>query len=96
MGSMLTTAPLSTKVTPEEKATFVEICHAIGTSPSNALRMFVAAFNTKGGLPFDSSNPAGFNKETLQAMDDAAARRDLSGPFSTNEEMWASIFDDGE
>lgn len=77
MSSHLATAPLSTKVTDDEKRAFVELCHAIGTSPSNALRMFVTAFNRRRGFPFDVSNPEGFNAETLQAMDDAINRRNL-------------------
>ncbi len=94
MTTNLTTAALSTKVTPEEKNTFVETCRTIGTSPSNALRMFVAAFNTRGGLPFDPSNPAGFNQETLQAMDDAINHRNLAGPFKTVEEAMAYLESD--
>ena len=93
MAATLTTAPLSTKVTDEEKQTFVSLCDQIGTSPSNALRMFVSAFNRRGGFPFDPSNPNGFSAETLKAMDDAIQGR-VSGPFSSNEDMWASIFDD--
>ncbi|HCC37329.1 MAG TPA: type II toxin-antitoxin system antitoxin, RelB/DinJ family, partial [Treponema sp.] len=49
-----------------------------------------------GGFPFDSANPYGFNKETLSAMDDAANRRNLSGPFDTVEEMWTHILDEAE
>ena len=45
-------APLSTKVTGAEKKRFVETCDAIGTSPSNALHMFVSAFNRRGGGSF--------------------------------------------
>ena len=56
------------------------ICKTIGTTPSNAIRMFVSAFNRKGGFPFDPSNPYDFNAKTLQAMDDAANGRNLSGP----------------
>lgn len=88
------TAPLSTKVTPDEKGTFLQLCEEIGTSPSNALRMFVAAFNRRGGFPFDTANPNGFNADTLRAMQDAVAG-DVSGPFKTNQEMWESIFADG-
>lgn len=95
MPATLATAALSTKVTEPEKRAFVETCNTIGTSPSNALRMFVSAFNRRGGFPFDPSNPAGLPEETLAAMEDAEAGR-VSGPFATNEEMWASIFKDGE
>ncbi len=95
MSATLATAALSTKVTEPEKKAFVETCGAIGTSPSNALRMFVSAFNRKGGFPFDPSNPAALSEETLAAMEDAEAGR-VAGPFKSNEEMWASIFEDGE
>lgn len=67
-------APLSTKVTGAEKKRFVETCDAIGTSPSNALHMFVSAFNRRGGgFLFGPSNPNGFSGETLAAMDDAVS-----------------------
>lgn len=54
---MVSTAmtPLNAKVKPEEKELFAKICDEIGTTPSNALRMFVAAFNKQGGFPFDTS-----------------------------------------
>lgn len=93
MSSAAVVAPLSTKVTDAEKQQFVSTCDEIGTTPSNALRMFVSAFNRRGGFPFDPSNPNGFNRETLEAMDDAINGRTI-GPFKTNEEMWASIFDE--
>lgn len=95
MATTTVTAPLSTKVTDAEKHRFVEICDAIGTSPSNALRMFVSAFNRRGGFPFDPSSPNGFSRETLAAMDDAMNGR-VSGPYKTNDAMWSAIFDDGE
>ena len=85
--------PLSTKLKPEEKKLFVKTCEDIGTSPSNAIRMFVSAFNKRGGFPFDPANPLGFNKETLAAIDDAAEGR-VSGPFSSIDEMLDSLNED--
>ncbi|EHF02069.1 MULTISPECIES: type II toxin-antitoxin system RelB/DinJ family antitoxin [Olsenella] len=95
MAGTLANAALSTKVTSDEKTLFTQICDSIGTSPSNALRMFVSAFNRRGGFPFDPSNPYGLPRTTLRAMEDAEQGR-VTGPFESNEEMWASIFDDGE
>lgn len=54
MGSA-TMTPLNAKVKPEEKERFSKICDEIGTTPSNAIRMFVAAFNRQGGFPFESN-----------------------------------------
>ena len=55
---------ISAKLRKDEKSRFTAICDEIGTSPSNAIRMFVSAFNRRGGFPFDPSNPYGFNSET--------------------------------
>lgn len=85
------TATLNLKLPPEEKESFIEACAALGTTPSNAVRMFVSAFNRQGGFPFDLSNPYGYNQETVQAIEDTAARRNLSRPFSTVDEMFDEI-----
>lgn len=82
---------LSVKLHRDEKERFSAICEEIGTSPSNAIRMFVSAFNRRGGFPFDSSNPYGFNAETLGAMDDAANGRNLSGPYRTVRDAMAAL-----
>lgn len=93
MATAAVSSALSTKVTSDEKRKFIETCNSIGTSPSNALRMFVSAFNSRGGFPFDSANPNGYSYETIKAMQDALSGRAV-GPFKTNEEMWSSIFND--
>ncbi len=92
----VTMMPITAKLRPNEKKEFLRITDSIGTTPSNAIRMFVAAFNKRGGFPFDPANPYGFNKETLAAMDDAVNNRSLNGPFDTVEEMWASILDEDD
>ena len=88
--------PISAKLRSDEKSTFIDICDSIGTTPSNAIRMFVSAFNKRGGFPFDLSNPYGYNQETLAAMADAAQKTNLSGPFNSPEEMWESILAEPE
>jgi DNA-damage-inducible protein J len=87
-------SPITSKLRPEEKQEFLRIAESIGTTPSNAIRMFVSAFNKRGGFPFDPANPYGFNAETLAAMDDAANGRNLSGPYNTPAEMWADILNE--
>lgn len=52
-----TMEPISSRLRHDEKETFVATCDSIGTSPSNAIRMFVSAFNKRGGFPFDPANP---------------------------------------
>jgi DNA-damage-inducible protein J len=73
--------PISAKLRHDEKVTFAAVCDSIGTTPSNAIRVFVSAFNKRGGFPFDPSNPYGFSAETLSAMNDAATGNNLSGPY---------------
>lgn len=86
-----TMATLSAKVKPEEKAAFNEVCDSIGLSPSNAIRMFVSAVNKCKGLPFDTRNPYGFNKETLQAMEDSANMVGVSRGFDSIDDMIAEL-----
>lgn len=86
--------PISSRLRNDEKEALVATCDSIGTSPSNAIRMFVSAFNKRGGFPFDPANPYGFSRETLSAMDDAASGRNLSGPFETVDDMFGSLDED--
>lgn len=91
MASMAATESISVKLRKGEKDRFAAVCHEIGTSPSNAIRMFVLASNSRGGFPFDSSNPCGFSPESLAAMDDATTGRNLSGPYRTVKEAMAAL-----
>jgi hypothetical protein len=50
-----TMEPLSAKLRHDEKASFMQVRDSIGTTPSNAIRTFVSAFNKRGGFPFDPS-----------------------------------------
>ena len=52
--------PVVAKVLPEEKATFAAATQLVGTTPSNAIRMFIAAFNRCGTVPFDMSPSGAF------------------------------------
>lgn len=49
--------PIVAKITPKEKDRFFEATEQIGTTPSNAIRMFIAAFNRAGTFPFEISAP---------------------------------------
>lgn len=94
MPAATATASVSAKLRKNEKDTFVSTCEELGTSPSNAIRMFVSAFNRRGGFPFDPSNPYGFSQETLSAMDDAEHGRNLAGPFQSVDDMLADLNQD--
>ena len=91
MSTATTTESISAKLRKDEKDRFTMTCEEIGTSPSNAIRMFVSAFNRRGGFPFDPSNPYGFSADTLAAMDDAVTGRNLSGPYDSVKEALAAL-----
>jgi DNA-damage-inducible protein J len=91
MSTMATMESISAKLRKDEKDRFTMTCEEIGTSPSNAIRMFVSAFNRRGGFPFDPSNPYGFSADTLAAMDDAVTGRNLSGPYDSVKEALAAL-----
>lgn len=58
--------PVVAKVLPAEKDRFFEATEQIGTTPSNAIRMFIAAFNRAGTFPFE-----------IAAPDNASGRRSM-------------------
>jgi len=43
---------IATRVAEDDERRFREITRALGTTPSDALRMFVSAFNLAGGFPY--------------------------------------------
>ncbi len=94
MSGTMAMKAITAKLRADEKVTFLETCNDIGTTPSNAIRMFVAAFNKRGGFPFDPANPYGFSAETLAAMDDAASGRNLYGPYDTLDAALAALDED--
>ena len=48
---------INVKVESDDKRDFVVNTHNLGTNPSNAIRMFIRAFNERQGFPFDTSAP---------------------------------------
>ena len=48
---------LAARVDDDEAETFREITKALGTTPADALRMFVSAFNDSRGFPYEVRLP---------------------------------------
>jgi antitoxin component of RelBE/YafQ-DinJ toxin-antitoxin module len=48
----MTTKQIAIRIDEDQDRRFREITQAIGTTTSDALRMFVAAFNAAGGFPY--------------------------------------------
>ena len=49
----MATVQFATRVDEKEAERFRETARALGTTPADALRMFVASFNACGGFPYD-------------------------------------------
>jgi len=47
------TVQVATRVEKTQNHRFREISKAIGTTPADALRIFIATFNSEGGFPFE-------------------------------------------
>jgi DNA-damage-inducible protein J len=50
---MMATKQLATRVDEEQERLFRENTRRLGTTPADAMRMFVATFNECGGFPYD-------------------------------------------
>lgn len=64
---------LNVKIEPEDKRLFTEYTHRLGTTPSNAVRMFVRAFNEYQGFPFETSRPYRMSAEAERAYEDTVS-----------------------
>jgi DNA-damage-inducible protein J len=53
----MSTVIINTRVEAEVRDEFVQATRALGTTPANAIKMFVRAFVDGGGFPFDVSRP---------------------------------------
>jgi len=58
------TVQIATRVDEQQSRKFKEIATSLGTSPSDALRMFIAAFVSEGGFPYQLKV-----KRTVEAFD---------------------------
>jgi len=50
---VMETVQVATRIDKQQNRRFREISKAIGTTPSDALRIFIALFNSEGGFPFE-------------------------------------------
>lgn len=66
---------IATRVDEREAERFREVTRRLGTTPADALRMFVSAFNAHRGFPYDVrlTEP---DVEPLSTEEDAAAFSD--------------------
>ncbi len=80
------TAAVHSRIQPEIKEQAETILHRLGLSPTEAIRMFYSQITLRNGLPFDVTIP---NEETVQALEDSRAGRNLER-FDSVEELFES------
>ena len=68
------TAAVHSRIQPDIKEKAETILHRLGLSPTEAIRMFYTQITLRNGLPFDVAIP---NEETVQALEDSRAGRNL-------------------
>lgn len=62
---------LATRVDDEQGELFKETAKRLGTTPSDALRMFVASFNACGGFPYEVRLSEPLSVEPFQTEEEA-------------------------
>lgn len=67
----MATMQLATRVDEEQGRQFKEIAKKLGTTPSDALRMFVATFNENRGFPYDVRLAPNVEIEPFEDEDEA-------------------------
>ena len=72
--SRMKTAAVHSRIQPDIKEQAESILHRLGLSPTEAIRMFYTQIALRNGLPFDVAIP---NEETVQALEDSRAGRNL-------------------
>ena len=69
---------LATRVDDASGATFKELTRELGTTPADAMRMFVMAFNARRGFPYEVRleqpvTPLANEAEALDFIDDLSS-----------------------
>ena len=83
---------VSTRIDEATKQQFDKICEAIGTSPSNALSMFIRGVINYNGIPFNAVVPPEPEKKTLK-MSRAEVFGCMRGQFEMADDFDAPLED---
>lgn len=81
--------PYSFRLDPSLKAQADDLFAALGLNTNAAVAMFLRQAVAEQGLPFRPSLRP--NAETLAAMRDTLAGKDLSGPYRSAADLFAAL-----
>ncbi|UAA37395.1 type II toxin-antitoxin system RelB/DinJ family antitoxin [Paraneptunicella aestuarii] len=81
------TEMLSTRIDPETKIAFTNVCEEMGLSPSQAIKLFAKAVINYGGIPFElkAKQPNAITASAIQELESGKGNKakDVDELFET-------------
>ena len=87
---MAKTDTLHIRIEPSVKQKAEETLNELGLSIADAINVFLRQVILNEGIPFEIRKPK-FNKETIQAIEDAKNGKNLSKTFDSVDEMFKEL-----
>jgi DNA-damage-inducible protein J len=81
----MSTVQIATRVDEEQNQLFRETTRRLGTTPADALRMFIAAFNESRGFPYTVRIAADSSVEPFETEDEATGFASRAAQRMLNE-----------
>lgn len=87
---MAKTETLHIRIEPIVKQKAEETLNELGLSIADAINVFLKQVILNDGIPFEIRKPK-FNKETIEAIEDAKKGKNLSKTFDSVDEMFEEL-----
>mgnify|MGYP003304839863 FL=1 len=87
---MAKTDTLHIRIEPSVKQKAEETLNELGLSIADAINVFLKQVILNDGIPFEIRKPK-FNKETIEAIEDAKKGKNLSKTFNNADEMFEEL-----
>ena len=87
---MAKTDTLHIRIEPSVKQKAEETLNELGLSIADAINVFLRQVILNDGIPFEIRKPK-FNKETIEAIEDAKKGKNLSKTFDSVDEMFEEL-----
>lgn len=87
---MAKTDTLHIRIEPSVKRKAEETLNELGLSIADAINVFLKQVILNDGIPFEIRKPK-FNKETIEAIEDAKKGKNLSKTFNNVDEMFEEL-----
>ena len=87
---MAKTDTLHIRIEPDMKKKAEKTLSELGLSLTDAINVFLAQVILQDGFPFEIKKPK-FNKDTIEAIEDAKNNKNLSREFETVDELFEEL-----